>query len=103
MILYSKLKGGNSGISILLNLGFYYIYDKIKCPTKGIFCICAKKKSPNEAPQNTLLKKIIGKFAKLEGLGKCPRPFTDHPCKKEFEAKFHEFIVIRHKLVVFKI
>ena len=102
MILYTKLKGGNSGISILLKVGFYYIYDKIKCPTKGIFCICAKK-SPNEAPKNTLQKKIIGKFAKLEGLGKCLRPFTDHPCKKEFEAEFLEFIEIRHKLVVFKI
>ena len=61
------------------------------------------KKSPNEAPKNTLQKKIIGKFPKLEGLGKCLRPFTDHPCKKEFEAEFHEFIEIRHKLVVFKI
>ena len=48
MILYSKSKAGNSGISILLNLGFYYIYDKNKCSTKDIFCICAKKKKKSK-------------------------------------------------------
>ena len=50
MILYSKLKGGNSGISILLNVGFYYIYDKNKCSTKDIFCILAKKEKKKKSP-----------------------------------------------------
>ena len=61
-----------------------------------------KKEQSTISPQKYTAgkkKKITVKFAQLEGLGKCLRPFTDHPFKKErmFEAEFNEFIVIRQK------
>lgn len=104
MILYSKLKGGNSGISILLNVGYYYIYDKHKCSTKGIFCICAKKKKKSKlSPQKyTAEKKSLGSLLNQKGLGNA-LGLSQTILAKKFEAELHEFIVIRQKLVVFKI